>query len=85
MGLHQINSRETPSIIDESDSEKTYLGFPKHGMGLQVDLPVWGIQQVKTKDSVTKILYPNGSKMKEFIWDDRGDYDYLPFGEVATT
>jgi hypothetical protein len=83
MGLHQLNDRESPTVIIEGDTE-TYLGFPKHGMGNHEDAPIWAIKLIQVdRDDVTRILYPNGSKMKEFVWDDRATYEYLPFGEIV--
>lgn len=74
-----IMKNEEPVIIDESISGETYLGYPLLGEGLNEDQPVWGIKLVQAISGETQLLYPNGSKMKKFVWEDREDYTYLPF------
>jgi hypothetical protein len=74
----QILIDETPVKI-ETSGDDTYLGFPLHGKGTATDEPVWGIKKVDVLGGSTDIVYPDGSKMKKFVWDDRETYTYYPY------
>jgi hypothetical protein len=72
--MTQIKTDEEP-VKFETVGDDTYIGYPLLSKGLDTDEPVWGIKRV----GATGITYPEGSKMKKFVWEDKADYDYFPF------
>lgn len=70
-----------PPDITVSTDDGTYIGRydrnkldPEHEAEGQA---IWNIRFVATPNATTtKTLYPNGSQLSTFVWDERESYSY---------
>ena len=80
--LRSLNfNNQTPSIVDEYNSELTFVGYIKKGLKDMDDTqkqnsPIWIIQLIKKSGSVTEVLYAEGSTDFDKIWENRYTFDY---------
>lgn len=64
-----------PTIVDDSVEGTTYKGYADIGHGL-ADQPVWAIQRITIAGGITNILWAEGTKGFDKVWDDRATYSY---------
>lgn len=76
-----LYTEANPADIIVSTENGTYIGkFDRSKYNPEEDAeaqPIWSIRFIATPDeSTTKTLYPEGSKLHTYVWNDREEYNY---------
>ncbi len=70
-----IGTSDKKILIDESVTDKTYIGKAK--IGASESVAIWQIMLIDSTGSVDKInLFPDGDTSERFVWDDRLSLTY---------
>ena len=66
--------KEPYTIIDEATAWYIYVGTTLTTN--RTSQPVWKIVKFMLAGNVWQKCYPNGSQNFDFVWDERGSYNY---------
>jgi hypothetical protein len=61
-------------LIDEVDSDNTYIGLAK--MGADTSAEDWLILKITTSGTVTSVLFADGNENYDNEWDERANLSY---------
>ena len=67
---------EEPLLIDEVDSNTTYVGATKQGSSGTTNTSIWQIKKIAVSGTVTTISYSDGNDDYDNIWDNRASLSY---------
>lgn len=67
-------NKNTITYIDEVNSNLLYLGIAK--IGAATDEAKWQIRKVEKNSTVTSILWADGDRRYDNVWDDRAGLSY---------
>lgn len=65
---------ELTTLVDEVNSNLTYLGVAK--LGTAGSDAKWQIRRIQKVSSVTSIQYADGNRRFDNVWDDRASLTY---------
>lgn len=64
------------AIIDEISDDFQYVGYAQNGNPAESDAK-WAIKRIQKTFTVTRIMWADGLQDKNYVWDDRGELNYL--------
>lgn len=79
--LPALFTEAEPADIIISNSTGTYIGrYDRSKFNSELtaeEQPIWSIRFISTPDeNTTQTLYPDGSRLFAFVWNNREDYNY---------
>ena len=72
----KVRELELPAIVDETNGETIYEGFPDEG-NPATSAAKWGIRKQAKVGTVWTTSWADGDHKKDNIWDDRASLNYV--------
>jgi hypothetical protein len=72
----KVREFELPAVVDETNGETIYEGFPDDVADLAKSAPQWAIRKQTKTGNVWETSWCDGDHKKDNVWDDRATLTY---------